>query len=260
LKKVLILSDGAEWIVDRITDEMISRMPFEFTKNYYTRINPNEFMNLAGQHDLVHYQNWDLREHIHVLEKIETPILLTIRSFRYPEYLYSAVKKVKKVHVINHDLLEFFPNAHYIPDGIFDQFFTKKEFIVGFAGKPDEYKGFAIIQQACNELGVNFMPATGDIPYHLMFDYYNKIDLLVCSSLQEGHNTVVMECLAMNKPVLTTDVGVPKQFNIHKIVRTIGSIKEGIMKFYTAPLVKDYTWDNICKQLTELYNETMNET
>jgi glycosyltransferase involved in cell wall biosynthesis len=256
--RVLILTDGAGWIVDRITDVMIEKMPFDFTKEYYTRITPEQFVDMANKHDLVHYQNWDLRGHLHVLEHIKKPILLSIRSFRYPDYVYRAVPMVTKIHVVNHDLLEFFPSAYYIPDGIFDQFFQKKDFIVGFAGKKDDYKGFPLIQQACAELGATFMPASGDIPPDMMVDYYNQVDLVVCASLMEGFNSVAMECLAMNKPMVTTDVGEPKNFKLHKISRTVGSIKEEIMKHWTYPLVKDYTWDNICGQFTGLYNQLGN--
>jgi glycosyltransferase involved in cell wall biosynthesis len=251
--KVLILSDGLNWIVDRITDKMISDIPCDFTKRYYTEISSREFVDLANKHDIVHYQNWDLIYHLDVLDQIKKPFLLTIRSHRYPEYLKGILHKFSKIHTITPWLKEEFPESVYIPDGIFDDFFEKKNFVVGFAGRPDEYKGYFIIKQACEELGVVFKPATGEIPPEKMFEYYESIDLYACASIAEGHSTPVMECLAMNKPVITTDVGMPKLLNVFKIDRSVEGVKRGILNFYTRPQVEKYSWKNVNKEFHDLY-------
>ena len=245
---ILILSDGLGWIVDRITDEMISRIPHEFTKIFYTQISTDDFIKEANQHDLVHYQNWDWEKHIDRIDEIKTPIITSIRSFRFPDYLYKIKDKVH-FHTINPGQRQFFPNATYIPDGIFP--FKSREFTVGFAGKPDDYKGFNLIKKACEELGCNFKPA--DCSPEQMQEYYDSIDLYVCASKAEGMSTPVMECLSINKPVLTTDVGIPHLLNVHKCTRE--TLKEGIEKFYTKNQVKDYTWENTCKQFKELYEK-----
>jgi len=247
--KILILADTPGWIVDRITDEMIRLISHEFTKVYYDSVSTDEFIRLANEHDLVHYQNSDWHKHIDRIDEIKTPIITSIRSFRFPEYIYKIKDKVH-FHIINPDQREFFPEATYIPDGIFP--FKRKEFTVGFAGRPDGYKGFNLIKQACEELGCTFKPAL-DIPPEKMQEYYDSIDLYVCASKNEGHSTPVMECLSINKPVLTVNVGIPKTLNVHKCERTVEDIKNGIEKFYTQNQVKDYTWENICKQFRELY-------
>jgi glycosyltransferase involved in cell wall biosynthesis len=247
--KILILSDGLGWIVDRITDEMISRIPHDFTKRFYTQINTDDFIKEANQHDLVHYQNWDWAKHIDRIGEIKTPIITTIRSFRFPQYIYDIKDKVH-FHIINPDQKEYFPNATYIPDGIFP--LEQKEFVVGFAGRPDEYKGFNLIKQACEELGVKFEPAL-DLDPSCMDLYYKSIDLYVCASEAEGMSTPVMECLSINKPVLTTNVGIPKFLNVHKCQRSVEGIKNGIEKFYTQNQVKDYNWENVCNQINKMY-------
>lgn len=247
--RILILADTKGWIVDRITDEIIKRIDCEFTKVYYDSISTDEFIELANKHDLVHYQNWDWHKHIDRIDEIKTPIITSIRSFRFPEYIYDIKDKVH-FHIINPDQRKFFPEATYIPDGIF--LFERKEFVVGFAGRPDDYKGFNLIKQACEELGCTFKPAL-DIEPDKMQDYYNSIDLYVCASLAEGHSTPVMECLSINKPVLTTDVGIPHFLNVHKCERSVEGIKNGIEKFFTQNQVKEYTWENICNQIKEMY-------
>jgi len=245
--KILILTDGLGWIVDRITDEMISRIPFNFTKKYYTKISTDEFIKLANEHDLVHYQNWDWRYHIDRIDEIKTPILTSIRSHRYPEYIH---KVNGSLHAITPELKEIFPQATYIPDGIFN--IEHRKFTVGFAGRPDEYKGFPLIKQACEELGVIFKP-TENLSFEEMGEYYKSIDLYVCASKNEAHSTPVMECISINKPVITTDIGIPKMMNVHKVERSVDGIKEGIRKFYTQEQVAEYSWENICKQFEELY-------
>jgi hypothetical protein len=247
--KILILSDGLNWIVDRITDEMISRIPHDFTKRFYTQITTDDFIKEANQHDLVHYQNWDWQRHMDRIDEIKVPIITSIRSFRFPEYIYKIKDKVH-FHILNPGQKEFFPEATYIPDGIFP--FKSKEFTVGFAGRADDYKGFGLIKQACDELGVTFNPAL-DVPPEKMQEYYDSIDLYACASEAEGMSTPVMECLSINKPVITTDVGIPHFLNVHKTERSVEGIKNGIERFYTQSQVKDYTWENTCKKFKELY-------
>lgn len=246
--KVFILTDGQGWIVDRITDEMVKRMPFDFIVADYTKISKEDFIRQANEADLVHYQNWDCERLLDCFDQIKKPIIMTIRSFRFPEYIHKLKGKVY-FHIINPKQKEFFPDATLIPDGIFGEF--KKDFTVGFAGRCDEYKGFPLIKQSCDELGVSFKPA--DVKPEEMGAYYDSIDLYCCASLNEGHSTPVMECLARNKPVITTDVGVPSLFDIDKVERSVEGIKKGILRHYTYPLVKDYSWENICNKLTKMY-------
>jgi len=253
--KVLIIADTPGWIVDRITDEMIRLMPFQFTKRYYTQISKEDFIKEANEHDLVHYQNWDIEHLMDCIDQIKRPIIVSIRSFRFPDYIHKLKGKVH-FHIINPKQAEFFEGT-FIPDGIFGEF--KKEFVVGFAGRPDDYKGFGMIKQACEELGVIFKPALDLSPEQMPY-YYESIDLYVCASENEGHNTPVMECLARNKAVITTNVGIPATLGLETIDRSIEGIKEGILKHYTYLKVKDYTWDNICKELTKLYDITRKKT
>lgn len=251
--KILILADIPGWIVDRICDRMIQGIDFEFMKEYYACISTEELIERANRCDLVHYLNWDIQYHWNELHRINVPFLMSIRSHRFPPYVRDVAKRVN-VHVINLDLQNEFPGSHYIPDGIFDQFKPDHEFVVGFSGRPDDYKGYPLISQACKELGVKFKPAAGDIKPEDMYDYYKSIDLLVCASQAEGFGAPLMECLAMNKPVVTTNVGIARYLNVHKIERTVESIKSGIQRFYTSPQVlSQYSWVNVCAQFKELY-------
>ena len=253
--RILILTDGAGWIVDRITNRIIDSMPeIEFTLLPYTGITTDLFIEVASKADLVHYNNWDIQYHWPACRAIKTPFLYTIRSFRYPDYVLDVVAWATRTLVINPHILKEYRNVTFIPDGIDDMFKPDHEFTVGYAGKPDDYKGYNIIKQACDELGCKFKPAL-DLPPEWMPDYYKSIDLYVCASEAEGHSTPVMECLAMNIPVVTTCVGIPAGLNLHFAERTVEGLKREISKFYTAPQVLEYSWDKIIPQIKKLYYE-----
>jgi glycosyltransferase involved in cell wall biosynthesis len=214
----------------------------------------------GNQHDLVHYLNWDIRNFYDVLPNITKPMLVSVRSHRYDPIILDVQKMPNKyIHVINKYLVSDFENATYIPNGIFDRFKPDHEFTVGFAGRPEyhakQYKGVELIERACEELGVKFKPAFGEIKPEDMMEYYKSIDVYVCASENEGFSTPVMECMAINKPVITVDVGTPREFNVIKVHRTVEGIKDGIQKLFTQNQVKDFTWESVNKQYYKLYQK-----
>ncbi len=190
--------------------------------------------------------------HLAGLNEIKVPVLVSVRSHRYPERLYADLKPFN-VHVVNPELQRKFPGSHYIPDGIDDACF--RPFVVGFAGKPDGYKGFPLIEQACRELGVRFDPAVGNVRPELMPGYYENIDVLVCASEDEGFCAPVMEALARNRPVISTRVGAAWHANLPLtwVDRTVESVKGGILKHWASRNLDEFRWDRICGQFRELY-------
>jgi len=249
--KVLICGDGQGWIVDGIVYQMMELMSdkFEFIRRDYTRIATEELIEIANSSDLTYYANSDFSYHLGAEHKITKPFLLGIRSHRYPSFT-KDLAKVFNTHVCNPMLLKDFPNATYIPDGVFVP--NKKEFTVGmvFQEMSREYKGYWLVKQACEELGCNLRIATGK---ENIIDFYNSVDLVVIASIAEGFNTIAMECMALNKPFITTDVGIPHLLNCHKTERQIDNIKTAIGKFYTSPQVKDYNWIDVCNQFSNLF-------
>lgn len=251
--KIFILGDGQGWVVDRIIDQMVSRIPATFIRRNYTQISSDELVDIANSVDLTHYGNWDMSYHLEHLDRIKKPFLFSIRSHRYPVYVPELASKFH-THVVNPMLLKDFPNATYIPDAVFDDFYPTHKFKVGmaFQDKSRTYKGYELVRQACDELGCDLVVAN-DLNPKRMRQFYESVDLVAVASLAEGHNTIAMECAMMNKPFITTDVGIPALLNVHKCERSVKSIKDAISRFYTYPQVKDYTWNNICKEFTSLY-------
>jgi glycosyltransferase involved in cell wall biosynthesis len=254
-KKIFILGDGAGWIVDRIIDEMVRQLSnqFDFVKRSYTHISTEELVSIANGVDLTHYGNWDFVRHLGSEKKITKPVLMSVRSFRYQSYV-KELGKVFNIHIINPALLADFPYATYIPDAIFSQFKPDHNFVVGMAYHlgEDKYKGFFLVKEACDSLGVELRVAN-DLDPDKMVEFYKSVDLVVVASEAEGFGSIAMECLAMNKPVITVPSGAARFLNCHKSNRNVPELKEAIGKFYTSPQVKDYNWENICNQFADLY-------
>jgi glycosyltransferase involved in cell wall biosynthesis len=253
--RVLLLSDVPDgWIVSRIADRMVAGMPdIEFERGHYCCMTSEQIVERAAGVGLIHAMNWNFADHLLKVLEAGKPILMSVRSHRYPASVREMAKSVH-IHVVNRALLLEFPTARYIPDGIFDEHFGKP-FVVGFAGKPDAYKGYQLIEQACRELGAKFVPAT-NLPPSEMPAYYDSIDVLVCASEAEGFGTPAMEALACNVPVISTRVGAAwhaTSLPLTWVQRDVASIKEGILKHWTSRSLDAFRWPAVCAQFEELY-------
>lgn len=91
-----------------------------------------------------------------------------------------------------------------------------KEFIVGFAGRKDtpqvlRQKGFPLVKQACDILGLQLKVCSTDIgerlSYNQMPDWYRSISVLMLPSYAEGCSNVTMEAMACGIPVIANNVG-----------------------------------------------------
>lgn len=129
----------------------------------------------------------------------------------------------------------------------------------------DDLKGLnKIIKPAVEELkkeGYNIELEVADrnikmIPHNEMGEYYNKIDIYVCTSRTEGHPDPVLEAMACGVPVISTDVGiVPEVFGEKQkefiIERTKDALKEKIKEIYNNKnIIKELSEENL-KQINE---------
>jgi glycosyltransferase involved in cell wall biosynthesis len=126
-------------------------------------------------------------------------------------------------------------------------------------GETTHYKGFPVIKAACDQLGFDlFVAPRGEdqIDYDQMpKQFYQQIDCLVVGSINEGMNTGPFEAMAMNVPVLTTDVGEARELDCIKIERSIESIKAALLKLFGRSQVwPKYSWANVCKQWESVFD------
>jgi len=151
-------------------------------------------------------------------------------------------------------------NVVYIPNGVDTELFNNP-FIVGFVGAKDshEHKGYELVRQACSKLGLTLETISGNVPIEKMPDFYRQIDCLVIPSISEGCNNPTLEALAMNKPVISTKVGIAADLEGAILVdRTVDSIKQALKKLSgRLQIVEKYTWKRIAAQYHELYDRIM---
>jgi glycosyltransferase involved in cell wall biosynthesis len=148
-------------------------------------------------------------------------------------------------------------NAVYIPNGVDEQLFNRK-FVVGFVGAKDssEHKGLHLVRKACEELNIELKVAhEHNYSHEEMPEFYKQIDCLIIPSQSEGCHNPTMEALAMNKMVLSTDVGIVRELEgIILVDRDLNTIKDALRKVSgRIQILEKYTWSKIAKQYHELY-------
>jgi glycosyltransferase involved in cell wall biosynthesis len=111
----------------------------------------------------------------------------------------------------------------------------------------------------------------GTIPHHKLVDYFGAADFFVSSSLSEGNPTVMFESLGCGKPFVGTKVGgVPEIINSNEYgllceSKNAKALAENIQEalnrnWNTAKILKygeQFSWENICINFKEIYEEVL---
>jgi glycosyltransferase involved in cell wall biosynthesis len=156
-------------------------------------------------------------------------------------------------------LREYEINAVYIPNGVDEKLFNRP-FVAGFVGAKDSnpHKGFHLAKKACEDLGIELLVAHNhDYAHEDMPEFYKKIDCLLIPSASEGCHNPTMEALAMNKPVISTRVGIAEELEgVILVERDVESIKEALRKLSgRIQILEKYKWSDIAKHYRQLYVE-----
>lgn len=148
-------------------------------------------------------------------------------------------------------------NAVYIPNGVDEELFNRR-FVAGFVGAKAsrEHKGYHLAKKACDELGIELKEAhEWRYEHEDMPRFYRKIDCLIIPSVSEGCNNPTLEALAMNKPVISTRVGIAEKLEgVILVDRDVESIKEALRNLSPRiGILENYTWEEIAKKYHRLY-------
>lgn len=90
-----------------------------------------------------------------------------------------------------------------------------------------------------------------------MPDFYRQIDCLVVASSSEGCNNPTLSALAMNKPVISTKVGIAEELEgVTLVERNVESIKKALRHVSgRIQILEKYTWDIVAAQYHNLYTK-----
>lgn len=156
--------------------------------------------------------------------------------------------------------------ARYIPNGIDEDLFpAPRTVVVGYSGTNRENKNYAIVEEACRQLGVEFRTTLyhrdspkNYVSHDLMAEFYRGLNVYVHASATEGFNNTIIEALSCNVPVLMTRQGCWHEFEgyVEFIEPTVSSIKDGLSKFTGRRLIESrFLWKNIIPQYKAIYEE-----
>lgn len=242
-------------------------------------------------------------------------ITMSIYDHKYLEEEYDITKNIfgyiKNYTVSSKKLWDIYNNLEIkkpmmeITDGVdLSKFYPKnldrfdniknRTIIVGWVGnsnwnnsEKEDHKGLhTIIKPAIEELkkeGYNLRLECTDkmqkyIPHDKMVDYYEKIDLYICASKNEGTPNPVLEAMACGIPVISTDVGIVnevlgiKQKEYIMETRTVDCLKEKIKKFIdntssniislveeNLKQIQKWTWNIKSEQFKEFFIKCLEE-
>ena len=198
--------------------------------------------------------------------KHKDKVFTTLASYRTLEERWDKMEDLKEIYqntvccvAQNPDLKDkykklFGNNVVYIPNGVNEQRF-KRNFIVGFVGIDNGHKGLELIKQSCKELNLDLMIAEKGNNQEEIRDFYKEIDCLAIASKSEGCNNPTLEMLAMNKPVISTRVGIAEELEgVILIERDVESIKQALRKLSgRIQILENYTWNKIAKKYRDVW-------
>jgi glycosyltransferase involved in cell wall biosynthesis len=210
---------------------------------------------------------------------------INTKNFGYFICMNKQIEKKAKL-----EISDKFNIIKHIPVAVDTNFFCKNKnktnankLNIGFIGnknRPNDSKGYALIKQAVQNLDkyVNFYVASYDkedrVKPNEMPDFYNKLDLIICMSTDEGGPlppfeggacgvTTISSCERSAFGEILVD-----NFNGFKIDRTSDSLNKKILEIYKnkellnitsnniqETIHKNHCWSTIWKEYFEIFNK-----
>lgn len=277
--KILAVADLRGWIVSRCVDAMMVGIPAEWTKIFWTETPSTRLAELIEEHreGIVYLANWDQGPmFLSVFQAARHPrVVVTVRSWRFSPAAVSFIDRyARMVTCVNAKLAQEFRRRSlhptvYIPDGVDARMQPSRRPRAGFVGEIGAYKGYGLIERGCAEAGVELVTAARGPDQRspeAMPAFYESVDCIIVASEAEGFGTVAMEARAMRRPLIITTgedgapTGVAAQLLYPGLAvpRTVEGIAAGLFTLFGAPGEQvAYTWSEVNKQFTEVFEEVM---
>jgi glycosyltransferase involved in cell wall biosynthesis len=257
MSRIALITDGQGWIVDRISRIYQAHNP-AIDLFFLPSLSVEGLVHLARNYQLIHFNNWFVRGMQPFLDVCPVPTLVSIRSFRYKADI--PAMRPSRFHIIHPDMAVDFQNSVFIPDGIdLDEFKPSRRFRVGICYQAGfaEFKGVHLLKQAIEGLDIELVEASG-LDHAAMKAFYESLDLYVCASESEGFAAPVVECMALNVPVMSTATGVASFIpGIQVVERSVAGLRQGLMAHLGRERIAQLAWPNICARVNAMYAELL---
>ena len=253
MRRIALITDGQGWIVDRISRIYQHYVP-GIEVFYPSVLSVEGLSHIIRNFDLVHFNNFFVEGLQPFFSIAPIPTIVSIRSFRFSNTITSMTPSL--FHVIHPDMAQVFQPSVFISDGIdLDRFRPDRKFRVGMACHDTytAFKGLDLLLEAASGLDMEIVHVSS-LPHDEMKKFYQSIDLYVCASESEGFSAPVVECMALNIPVMSTRTGVASYLpGIQVVGRTVAEIREGLLAHMTRHRVIDLAWPSICMKISDMY-------
>lgn len=226
--RILLIADVPNWIFARHCEALKRHLSDEFEFHVAYRGDPFR----EDDFDLIYPLEWNLL----TADQIGTPskYVTGIRShISWHALDFSVVvahlrQHYQAIHVVSRRLEEVFAESlpvHYVTHGLNTAFFTPTtssdqgghQVRLGWAGnRKSPAKGFEAFVEPLGDLPGVELAFCGYSDQHLtpegVRDFYDSLDIYVCSSETEGNNNALLEAACMGRAIVTTDNGTVPEY------------------------------------------------
>jgi glycosyltransferase involved in cell wall biosynthesis len=217
-----------------------------------------------------------------------------VTAHRRKEAIVPMMKKAGWVHanskLLKNELERWgFKNVFYLPNGVDENIFypvtnipiDENKITVGHVGKKSINKGQqefiipAIDQSHVNKF-LHFNDYTNSIPHQEMPKIYQKFDVYICASYEDGTPNPALEAAACGRPIISNKIGNMPEFikdgyNGFLVERNVSQYVEKIRYLSTHPekmikmgenarktILEGWTWETQAENYRNMFREILN--
>ncbi len=227
--RILLIADVPNWVFEQHARTLIERLgdAFEFELTYRDRSFNEEDYDLVYPLEFTLVDPAAIRNPAKFVTGIRSHSSWAKRDL--DDVVTELAKHFQKVHVVSRRLGNIFapvlPGMEVLSHGVDTSFFQSRRPVstqpgtlrIGWAGnRKTPTKGFEEYIKPLGTLpGVELVfcgYADRRLTRTEVRDFYDSIDVYVCSSITEGNNNPLLECAAMERALVTTDTGTVPEY------------------------------------------------
>jgi len=312
MKPLLLVSDVKNWAFDVIANGLKPYIDFDLL---YTSDTPRITKADIAKYKETHIFNWLGAQSFAGMPGVSAGVHQHGYTMKWGKQAKKYIPKFEKMVGISKEICEdikkWNPNTTYIPNGVDPELFTPfdntEELTIGWCGQKTkggfgeikgkegykwDIKGFELILKPLfvrlniGQRNVKFKVNCADYKKCLsreeMAEWYDDIDIFICTSIYEGGPLPVLEAASAGKPIISTRVGIVPELIDHGFSgylidapRNRGQLPDIISEFETyiniliadkdmrqamgrrnrAEIVKNWTWKHQAEKWKKFFEQ-----